>query len=110
MVGFDSALEGLGRAQASFDRAAAHIARPISLAPENPQDQVSLSDEMVALITARNDYEANLHTIRTADQMQKTLLDVLGPWPMYIFTAAALILIVWALMTWPWERGQATPR
>ena len=39
-----------------------------------------------------------------------TLLDVLGPWPMYIFTAAALILIVWALMTWPWERGQATPR
>ena len=39
-----------------------------------------------------------------------TLLDVLGPWPMYIFTAATLILIVWALMTWPWVRAQATPR
>ena len=39
-----------------------------------------------------------------------TLLDALGPWPVYIFTAAALILIVWALMTWPWERAQATPR
>jgi len=36
-----------------------------------------------------------------------SLLDVLGPWPVYVFTAAALILIVWALMTWPWER---TPR
>jgi hypothetical integral membrane protein (TIGR02206 family) len=33
-----------------------------------------------------------------------SLLDVLGPWPVYIFTAATLIVIVWALMTWPWER------
>jgi hypothetical integral membrane protein (TIGR02206 family) len=33
-----------------------------------------------------------------------SLLDVLGPWPVYILTATALILIVWALMTWPWER------
>ncbi len=33
-----------------------------------------------------------------------SLLDVLGPWPLYIFTATGLILIVWALMTWPWER------
>lgn len=33
-----------------------------------------------------------------------SLLDVLGPWPVYPLTAATLILIVWALMTWPWER------
>ena len=33
-----------------------------------------------------------------------SLLDVLGPWPWYIFTATALIVIVWALMTWPWQR------
>ena len=37
-----------------------------------------------------------------------SLLDVLGPWPLYIFTAAALILIVWALMTWPWERMRSS--
>jgi flagellar hook-associated protein FlgK len=78
MFGLDSALQGLGRAQASFDRAAERIAQPISLTPENPQDQVSLSDEMVALMTARNDFEANLQTIKTADKMQKTLLNVLG--------------------------------
>jgi hypothetical integral membrane protein (TIGR02206 family) len=36
-----------------------------------------------------------------------SLLDVLGPWPVYIFTAAALILLVWSLMTWPWERARA---
>ena len=34
----------------------------------------------------------------------KTLLDVLGPWPVYILTGGALLLVVWALMTWPWER------
>jgi hypothetical integral membrane protein (TIGR02206 family) len=33
-----------------------------------------------------------------------TLLDVLGPWPLYILTAGVVIAIVWALMTWPWER------
>jgi hypothetical integral membrane protein (TIGR02206 family) len=35
-----------------------------------------------------------------------TLLDVLGPWPVYVLTAATLILIVWFLMTWPWERAR----
>jgi hypothetical integral membrane protein (TIGR02206 family) len=34
----------------------------------------------------------------------ESMLDVLGPWPWYIFVAATLILIVWALMTWPWQR------
>jgi hypothetical integral membrane protein (TIGR02206 family) len=33
-----------------------------------------------------------------------SLLDVLGPWPLYLLTATLLILVVWALMTWPWER------
>jgi uncharacterized membrane protein YwaF len=33
-----------------------------------------------------------------------TLLDVLGRWPVYLLTGGILILIIWALMTWPWER------
>jgi hypothetical integral membrane protein (TIGR02206 family) len=33
-----------------------------------------------------------------------SLLDVLGPWPVYVFVATTLILLTWALMTWPWER------
>jgi hypothetical integral membrane protein (TIGR02206 family) len=36
-----------------------------------------------------------------------SLLDVLGPWPIYVLTAAALILCVWALMTWPWVRKRS---
>ena len=33
-----------------------------------------------------------------------SLLDLFGPWPVYVLTASVLLLIVWALMTWPWER------
>jgi hypothetical integral membrane protein (TIGR02206 family) len=33
-----------------------------------------------------------------------SLLDVLGPWPVYLLIEIAIVLIVWALMTWPWER------
>ncbi|MFC9993896.1 TIGR02206 family membrane protein [Nocardia sp. NPDC127526] len=36
-----------------------------------------------------------------------SLLDVLGPWPWYVFTVTALLLAVWALMTWPWVRAAA---
>jgi hypothetical integral membrane protein (TIGR02206 family) len=37
-----------------------------------------------------------------------SLLDFLGPWPLYVFVEIALILTVWALMTWPWEWAAAT--
>jgi hypothetical integral membrane protein (TIGR02206 family) len=39
-----------------------------------------------------------------------TALDVLGPWPLYILTGGTLLVIVWALMTWPWERKTASPQ
>ena len=32
-----------------------------------------------------------------------SILDVLGPWPLYIIWEAVLVAVVWALMTWPWE-------
>ncbi len=79
MVGLDSELQGLAQSQASFEHAAGRIARmPFSSGSQNPQDQGSLSDELVALIQARNDYEASLRTLKTANEMQKTLLNVLG--------------------------------
>jgi hypothetical integral membrane protein (TIGR02206 family) len=33
-----------------------------------------------------------------------SVLDVLGPWPVYLAVEVAIVLIVWALMTWPWDR------
>nr|WP_090281484.1 TIGR02206 family membrane protein [Mycolicibacterium komanii]CRL77924.1 putative integral membrane protein [Mycolicibacterium komanii] len=36
-----------------------------------------------------------------------SLLDVFGPWPLYLVVEVAIVIAVWALMTWPWERRQA---
>ncbi|RDH79693.1 TIGR02206 family membrane protein [Mycolicibacterium moriokaense] len=33
-----------------------------------------------------------------------SVLDVLGPWPLYLLAEIAIVLVVWALMTWPWQR------
>jgi hypothetical integral membrane protein (TIGR02206 family) len=33
-----------------------------------------------------------------------SLLDVLGPWPVYLLAEVAIVLVVWLLMTWPWVR------
>jgi hypothetical integral membrane protein (TIGR02206 family) len=35
-----------------------------------------------------------------------SVLDVLGPWPWYLIPEIALILGVWALMTWPWVHAR----
>ena len=37
-----------------------------------------------------------------------SILDALGPWPVYILWEAVLIAVVWALMTWPWTLGRHT--
>jgi hypothetical integral membrane protein (TIGR02206 family) len=43
-----------------------------------------------------------------------SLLDVMGPWPVYVFVALALLLAIWALMTLPWvahaRRREPVPR
>ncbi len=31
-----------------------------------------------------------------------SLLDYLGPWPLYVVVEISIIIAVWALMTWPW--------
>jgi flagellar hook protein FlgE len=74
MVGLSTALEGLSRSEAQFNQAATSIAR----APVVGQDTVDLSAAAVALLQARNNFEANTKLIKTADQMQQTLLNILA--------------------------------
>ncbi|MFB4307399.1 TIGR02206 family membrane protein [Actinomadura sp. GTD37] len=40
-----------------------------------------------------------------------SILDLLGPWPWYVLVEAVIILLGWALITWPWTRvsGRARP-
>ena len=74
----DSPLQGLASAEASFNKAADRISKSFVLSPSNSQDQASLSDAMVALLNSKNDYEANLQSLKTGNEMTKRLLDVLG--------------------------------
>ena len=37
-----------------------------------------------------------------------SILDLLGPWPLYVVVEIALVAGIWALMTWPWERSRQT--
>lgn len=32
-----------------------------------------------------------------------SLLDYMGPWPVYLLFAAVIVFATWALMTWPWK-------
>lgn len=35
-----------------------------------------------------------------------SILDYFGPWPVYLGVEIVICAAVWALMTWPWTRGQ----
>ena len=35
-----------------------------------------------------------------------SLLDYLGPWPLYVVLEITIVVIVWALLTWPWVRAR----
>jgi len=76
MVVLTSALEGLSRSEAQFNQAAQSIARaPLSA---GPTDTVDLSTAAVALLTARNNFEANTQIIKISDQLEQTLINSLG--------------------------------
>jgi len=76
MVGLSSALDGLSRSEAQFNQAARTIARaPLSA---GPTDTVDLSTTAVALLTARNNFEANTQIIKISDELEQTLINTLG--------------------------------
>lgn len=71
------ALQGLQQADAQLETAAAKVANAGVTSPDGvPIDIVDLSNEMVALMSAQNLFDSNLATIKTADQMQKALVDI----------------------------------
>lgn len=74
MIDFQTPLAGMNRASAKLDRAAARIA----MAPVASGDSVDLSEEMIALMDARNNFEANVRSFQAEDRMTRTLLDIAG--------------------------------
>lgn len=64
-----SAMSGMAGAISRFDRASARIAQP------EPADAVR---DRVEQITAKHSFDANLATVRTADDMIGSLLDIIA--------------------------------
>jgi hypothetical integral membrane protein (TIGR02206 family) len=40
----------------------------------------------------------------TSKPVNGSVLDALGPWPYYVFAEVVIVAVIWALMTWPWNR------
>jgi flagellar hook protein FlgE len=68
------ALGGMRNVQSTLERTAERIA---AVSPET-SDSVDLSSQMVAMLAARNQFQSNARVIQTADDMQKTLLNLLA--------------------------------
>lgn len=64
-----SAVSGMAAAVDRFDRASARIAQPA------PPDLIG---DRVQQITAQHAFEANVATVRTADEMIGTLIDIVA--------------------------------
>ena len=71
------AQQGLHQAQGQVEKAAQRIAQ-VGMDAQVPGDSVSLSDNMVSLLNAKNQFEANLGLAKTAYDMQKKTLDLLA--------------------------------
>lgn len=79
MADFSIPLAGMSRASSDFDHAAARIARSSvpTASAASPGDSVDLSQDVVALLQAKNDFEANTKTVHVLDDMARSTLDMI---------------------------------
>ena len=73
------ALQGLDQANAQIEQAATRVASAGALSPDGATiDTVNLATEIVALTSAQDLASVNLATLKVADQIQKTAVDLLA--------------------------------
>ncbi|MFN7997225.1 MAG: hypothetical protein U0Q18_26655 [Bryobacteraceae bacterium] len=73
-----TALGGMQRSEDMLDRTAARIAQFAVPLGGPLHDEVSLSDEAVALIQSKNTFTADAGAFKTADEMEQATLKLLG--------------------------------
>ncbi|PWU01360.1 MAG: hypothetical protein C5B51_22875 [Terriglobia bacterium] len=73
-----TALAGLSQAESAVESAAARLSRA-GLSPDGSSgDTVDLATEIVDLMTAKQQFQANLKSLETANEMTKHTLDILA--------------------------------
>ena len=73
------ALQGLRQADTQLARAASNIASFQANTPAGAGvDTVDLSAAVVALLSAKNSYSANVATVKAAEEIQKTTIDLIA--------------------------------
>ncbi len=72
MIVTSIALGGLRQAEAGIQKTASAVANAAGSA-----DAVSLSDAAVSLIQGRNDFSANIQTLKVGDEMEKEAIDLI---------------------------------
>jgi hypothetical protein len=79
-IGSITSLQGMQNAENQFNQAAQNIAQwpSSSSSSSTPQDTVDLSQQAVALIQAKNSFEANTAAFKVGDEMTQTLLNAIG--------------------------------
>jgi hypothetical protein len=74
----NAGLEGLRQAEAKLEKVSSRLAQmPVGLTGE-PQDVVDISAEAVAMLVAKNSFEANLKSLEAAQELAKSTLDIVG--------------------------------
>ncbi|HEY3838236.1 MAG TPA: hypothetical protein VGL72_16765 [Bryobacteraceae bacterium] len=72
------ALQGLQQAQTQLETTAQQLSTAGSSSNGAPMDTADLSDAAISLMSAKNQFAANLNLMKIADQMQKHVIDLLG--------------------------------
>jgi flagellar basal body rod protein FlgG len=74
-----SSLQGMQNAEAQLQAAAGKIAQLPGVLQDPPKaDTVDLSAEMVAMLSARDNFMANVEAAKTGDELQRALLNLVG--------------------------------
>jgi len=76
-IGIIQSLQGLQNSEAQFNQAAQSIAQGQASSPRQG-DTVDLSAQAVALIQAKNSFEANTAALKVGDEMTQALLKAIG--------------------------------
>lgn len=75
---FASALQGLNTAETQLNQTADRISRAAVTGNGPASDSVDLSTNMVNLLTAKEDYAANLKSLEAGNEMAKHTFDILA--------------------------------